>query len=787
MVVPLAPPAALSLADSPGPALEDLDDEISSLRALFRSRRMAIATMDRPLRLATAGALASLVGVVVLIALRDVKAPSVSLGRSGVVVVNLSLPLFLATLVLLSVGLAYLLTGAVLASWPVALASLVLITGMVGVETGAFGHLFGQAGFLGLLPAWARWSSRGLLAALWLVAGAVWLIDGRPGRREPTRRVRVVVLLAYGLIFGGYFAILRAASPDTGGLNVFPQVVGLLMEDIVLLVYPVLLVAAVDFGEWGGLLGERAAAAMRGRAARLLVPFAVLLSASLLVFGYVQIAAGVPEFSFARLWRAGRTVIILAAALAVIVGVGRALGAHRRCWPATLNFAAIFTVCAIGTYLIAPVSGLLAHDGASIGRPVEQVSDSGEFTAAADVISITGGAGRLSYTVLIPRGWVHNTSNGINQWTNYAVPGSHNATADRPFEQVLFAAGAVRLDATEAATGGGRHPTGAQVVDGPWTRVPFTLGAVPGLMWAQPGAASADSSYLVEEFASGVPVETVRPVFEAIAHSFRIAGQPAAVLPADTEQTPVAALRQESDRTLTVYIAIGAGVLLVLLAAVGLVGRRWSPRLVGTVLLFGMVTLASLIFFADSLGRTIGGAHARWPIVSQYGVLIGIGALGLLAMIAAARQTARRRRRLVIGLIALDATVWALQGMSTVYDHALSASRVSAWAAIIVLIAVVWDVTMSGESMTNHGTRHAPRASRVLAFLGYVILLAATVLFYSAQHRVSNGTAAEAFFEPEAVTRAGLFRIGLPVAVLLFLLRFGRARPAADQVSSEAP
>jgi hypothetical protein len=116
--------------------------------------------------------------------------------------------------------------------------------------------------------------------------------------------------------------------------------------------------------------------------------------------------------------------------------------------------------------------------------------------------------------------------------------------------------------------------------------------------------------------------------------------------------------------------------------------------------------------------------------------------------------------------------------MDALYDHALRASRVSVWAAVTVLVAIAWDVTMSGESLTNNDSRHFPRATRLLAFLGYVLLLAATVLFYTAQRGAVNGQPTEALFEPEAVTQNGLFRVALPVAVLLLLLRFGRAHAA---------
>ena len=55
------------------------------------------------------------------------------------------------------------------------------------------------------------------------------------------------------------------------------------------------------------------------------------------------------------------------------------------------------------------------------------------------------------------------------------------------------------------------------------------------------------------------------------------------------------------------------------------------------------------------------------------------------------------------------------------------------------------------------------------------------MLFYSGQQVVGTGQAAEPLFEPEAITRNGLFRLAFPLAVLMFLLRFGR-----DQSGSRA-
>lgn len=754
---------------------EPAEREIGSLRAVFRERRISLTTMDRPLRVATGAALASLLAVALLIALRDIPAPTVVLGRSGERVVEVSAPLFIATLALLALGLAYLVTGAVLASRPVAVGTLVLITAVVGLQAGAFGSVIGGVSFLGVLPGWARWTSRGLLVGLWLVAAAAWAWDRRTGR--PTPPLRLIVLAGYVAIFASYFVVLRIASPTVGGLDLYPSVVGLVMVDIVVLVHPVLLAAAVDFGEWGGLLGERVTTAVRHKSERAPAVLASVLAASLLGYGYVELAHGMPLVSGARIWRASRSVLILALALGIVVLVGRALALHRRRWPTTLNFAVVFAVCAVSSYLIAPISAVLAHDFAGVGKPVEQVED-GRFLSSADVVAGSGGTGKTAFTVLIPRGWLHRSSGGLEVWTNYAVPEATAGHSGAAFERVGITSFPAALKAADfARLSPDMTATGPEVADGAWTRVPVTMPDMAGIIWTRPAPQAAGSTYIIEALVKGAPLAAVEPELRAIADSFRAAGEPPAVLPAGAETETEPDTDPVSDRLQAIDVGISLAVLLCLVAAFVVTGRRWPARMVATVLLLGLTTSLTVVYFADSLGRALVGEGTRWPYVSKYGLLTGFGVLGLLAVAATTRWAPARRRRLLTGLIGLLATTWALEGMDLVYESALRASRVSAWAAVTVLVAAGWDVTMSGESLTNHGTRHAPRASRVLAFLGYVVLLAATVLFYSAQRVVGSGEATEAFFEPESVTRDGLFRIALPVAVLLFLLRFGRSSP----------
>lgn len=763
---------------------DTVEHQISSLRAVFGERRISLRTMDQPLRWATGAALGSLLGVALLIALRDIPAPNVVLGRSGGQVVQVSAPLFIATLALLALGLAYLVTGAILASWPVALVTLTLITAMVGLQAGAFGSVIGGVSFLGLLPGWARWTSRGLLVGVWLIAAAAWAWDRRTGR-PATRPLRLLVLAGYFAIFASYLVVLRIAAPTVGGLDLYPSVIGLVMVDIVMLVHPVLLAAAVDFGEWGGLVGERLTTAVRRRSDRAPAVLASVLAVSLLGYGYLKLAPGLPLVSGARIWRAGRSVLLVAIALGVVVLVGRALALHRRRWPTTLNFAVVFAVCAVGSYLMAPISGVLAHSFAEVGKPVEQVED-GKFTSGADVVAGRGGADTTAFTVLIPRGWLHRNSGDLEVWSNYAVPGAAPGQSGAVERVVITSLPATLHAADFAKAMSDMALTGPEEADGPWTTVPVTTKDMAGIIWTRPDPQAAGTTYVIEALVKGAPLAAVEPELRAIADSFRAAGEPPAALPDHAE---VASESDDADpvvdRMQLIDLGISVAVLLCLLTALALTGRRWPARMVATVLLLGLTSVFTVLFFADSLGRALVGEGARWPYVSKYGLLTAFGVLGLIAVAATTRWAAARRRLLLSGLTGLLATTWALEGMDQLYESALRASRVSVWAAVTVLVAAGWDVTMSGESLTNHGTRHAPRASRVLAFLGYLVLLAATVLFYSAQRAVGSGKATEAFFEPETVTRDGLFRIALPVAVLLFLLRFGRSSLSESQLQVE--
>src|SRR5947199_642428 len=121
----------------------ETDHEVTSLRRLFAERRLSVATMDRPLRVATAGAVASILATVLLLALRDVGSSSVYLGRSQGAVTQIGEPLFIAVLVLISLGFGYLYAAVSLTSPWIATPAALVVTFGIGAYTGALGDLVG--------------------------------------------------------------------------------------------------------------------------------------------------------------------------------------------------------------------------------------------------------------------------------------------------------------------------------------------------------------------------------------------------------------------------------------------------------------------------------------------------------------------------------------------------------------------------------------------------------------------------------------------------------------------
>ncbi|HEX4058308.1 MAG TPA: hypothetical protein VHX87_08340 [Galbitalea sp.] len=752
-----------------------LPAEAPTVRGAFRERSISIRSMDLPQRIALAATLAGLLGAAILIGLRGVSVTRVPLGVVDGEQVVLALPLFVATLLLLSVGVGLLIAGSLFAHPAIAAVAAVALTVFVGWATG----LLGIGGFVTVLPDWAAWAARGVLVAVWLVALATVLLRrGRFGEDTTEPRLRLAVMIALPALFVGYFVILSAASPVVNGLDLFPQTIHLLTEGFAIIATPMVMIAAVDFGEWGDFAADRLARirtlteapnASKGR--RYLVPVALAI---------IAVAYGVSSQSGSpgdRIWQTTQAVLLVAAVLGILASVGRALRLSGSPWPRTLGFAGLVCVCAV-IALVGP-SAVAALSGAFATPPPPAVSAQGDYTPSASVRSVTGVTGS---TVLVPTGWdaQPDKSGTLDSITNLFPDGLRVDLIGLPVDPGTPMSQIVQGISTTAI--------GAAIPDGVWQKQRVSpAGGGTGVVWLYE---HGSTDYAYYGLAVGKSASSGLTQLEAIVRTYRPAGEAPATLASILKANGNAArVGLAAERQDDIIQALGAGFAAVTAAlaivALAMFGRVWSTTWRLAVLFYGAAATVTVVTASASIARVVFGPDIAWPILTVGGAVAAAGLIGLVALAVTWRSHAGWAERLPATVPGILGAVIVLGIIHQLYGIALDAAVVPQWAAILILVAVGWEIVMSGESMTNQSSRRLPRSTRLMVFFGYILVLAAALVFYSGQYSTATGrVVSESFFEPESITQSALFRIAFPLLLVVFLLRL---TSHTDEVASPDP
>lgn len=754
----------------------------TTLRQTFRERRLSLSTMEVPLRLATAAALATVVASALLVVFRDVGQPTIYLGR-GLTAAQAIGPIpFSASLVLLSIGLAYLFTAAEIARPVVGLPALAVLLFGFGYYTGAFPFVPGAVPLASVLPTWARWTSRSLLIVLALGAVISMVAGrGREGRHELPRS-HLALLTINACLFGGYWTSLAIASPASGQLTTFGPLVRVVVSSLSLAVYPLLQAASVDFGEWGQVGFTRLADALRllriGPA-----PVSAALCLGLVIYGYAR-ASRSGVFSGASLANALRGIVVASVVWGLLLVMGWLVRVNSRQWPKTLGFVGVVTVCGVFTLGVVHLAGHL--NGNFRVSPPPLTTRDGTYAPGADVVSRSGGQSGATFTLLLPRVWLAGTAQGIvaarspDPVTRQLTVLSLSSRYDGADNESPVAA------AMQFATENNLQVTGTEQ-KGVWGRAAFVDPATgnKGFVWLRVERGPPKAIYVIKEVAAGPETSEAVQIFGAIPDSFRTNGEPPATPPPDAREDPGLA---HGDRLVAIELLIEIALSLAVLVAAVRYRARGSSRSIATALFFVMATVMELEINLPSVGRYLFGGRADWPIIGRYAIYVGIGVLGLGGLAA---MTLRKRRAdavtssLPARLIGLVGALVAFDVIYRLYSAALKVSRIAVWAALVLLVAVVWDVLMSGDSLTNLSSGRWPRSSRVFGFMGYVIVLCAAILFASAQTIIGTHGRAEPFLEPEAITQTALYSFALPLFVLLFYLGGSKAAAADQRLKSK--
>jgi hypothetical protein len=194
----------------------------------------------------------------------------------------------------------------------------------------------------------------------------------------------------------------------------------------------------------------------------------------------------------------------------------------------------------------------------------------------------------------------------------------------------------------------------------------------------------------------------------------------------------------------------------------------WSTA----ALFAGVVAALELVAVPGPLLRVAtGSAHGLVGLhIEGIQLVTGAAALAWLAWLLLRRRIGAATRPLV----AVGTLLLGLQVVSWVYglfSNALDASgRFSIAQAVILVVALLWDIAMSGETLTNGGNRLVPRHARVALYFGYVLLTVVNILYFSSLQMPVSGAQVEAQFESDAWVQSGVIILGIPLLLTMFLV-----------------
>lgn len=757
----------------------EAEHEAASLLQEMRHRLIHWPSMSRPLRLVTGLAVAQIIAAAVIVVLGAVPSigghfASVSLYTVDNQLVSTSMPVFIATLVFVAAAWGYLLSG-VAHGHPV-----VQVTGLA---------LFTWLTFSGwdqlTIDVGTLWVAIALVAAIWLVAGGAMLLHRRARLRHGSTdgsalaTAATVVLLA--LLVGGLYLNSYAASRSLNAPLLFTGQLSLELSALSVLLIPLLLMAGVDFAELADLVGRRAGAFTARR-----------FGARALAGLTAAVVLAVLAYQLARYHDALRTIavdvgvgVVAFAVIAALLWAGRT--AHR---------PALHHVPTGAVALVAVVSYGLTYTLILI--PAENASAAAAKSLPAVNYGPYAYTGSPQFHLEKPSAWETATVSSPGSPPAVSINGSSSGDAADLVVTAYHSSDVTpeqALSGTLLSFGGpkGLWAGGSAYLDNGHHEGPFRVDdvhSVPifgGTPYRARAWSGTEGGYTWLIF--GVTPDKYwsfnGPMFDHMASTFGLGPSPPAApdAPASTAGKDTSALATiERPETITL------GTLL-LIALLALAAARYQPlrrvreRITTAAIFLTIVAVMAIAalpnYVIDTITNTPG--HNLTPFhLEGIQTLIGLASLAWLVWVLVHRGLERSMRTLQLVLtvnIGLQIVAWFYD----LYAQSQGVPNFTVAQAVILLLAFLVDVLLSGEGITNRDGPLFPRRSRVHLYFGYVLLTVAVVLYFSSLRYQASGDAVASQFESDAYPQTGLLQFGVPLLFTMFLLAVFRIRGGASQ------
>ncbi len=219
----------------------------------------------------------------------------------------------------------------------------------------------------------------------------------------------------------------------------------------------------------------------------------------------------------------------------------------------------------------------------------------------------------------------------------------------------------------------------------------------------------------------------------------------------------------------------GAGVLATLAL---LAGRRRLPSIAVVMLVFvALVGATDVLGAVDSIAVTIPrlGIDPHSAPLLRLETVRGVAAAATIVLLLAALASGRVRQatRPIGLLLTLVVGMQILSWVDLLFETVGNATaELSVVAGVVLVTVLLWELVVSGKAVTNRHDHWASRAGRVLLYLGYILLVACSVLFFATLH-TESGALHDALFDSEQFVHEGVLFLGLPLILALFVAGAG--------------